>query len=297
MYSIHRARLAPILALTALLAASLWTPPLAGAQSARSVTASARCVDASAGGKPEVEVTLTNQTGEAVTVSFVHGFTTGQVFVPMMRIEESQAGTPIVVADGASETVRAPWDDLGDLPGYIGGALVVTSLGALVPLCSERAADADEIMLGPAPASDEAARQEAVTTAVQTLGRLESWRAYPALYELLHPDAQAEVPFAALACWYAARYGLPDEPLTTLVFGNEVDAIAFGPWTWGVTDESYPDAAAVAYRQEVGTIVEVEEVSSSMHLVEADGQWRWFFGTSEEELATLPVDCDLRGGG
>jgi hypothetical protein len=292
-----RARLVPLIALAALLAASLGAPTLARAQTARSVTASARCIDAGAGGQPEVEVTLTNQTGEALTVSYVHGFTTSQVFVPMMRMEEPDSSTAVVIADGTTETVRAPWDDLGDLPGYIGGALVVTNMGALVPVCSERAVDADEIMLGPAPASDEEARQEAVTIAVQTLGRLESWRAYPALYQLLHPDAQAEAPFTALACWYAAQYGLPDEPLTTLVFGNDVDAVAFGPWTWGVTGETYPDAATVDYRQEVGTIVDVDEVASTMHLVEADGQWRWFFGASEEALAALPVDCDLGGAG
>jgi hypothetical protein len=172
----------------------------------------------------------------------------------------------------------------------------VTNVGVLVPACSDRPVDADEIVLGPAPSSDEEAREEAVTLAVQTLGRLESYRAYPALYRLLHPDAQAEVPFAAMACWYAAQYDLPVDPLLTLVFWNTVDSVAFGPWTWDVTGTSYPDAAAVEYRQLAGTIVESEETSSVMHLVEFDGQWRWFFGTSAEDLAALPTDCDLSGG-
>jgi hypothetical protein len=293
----HGARLGAFVGLIALLVATFCLPLQATAQSPRTVTASARCLDAGAGGQPEVEVTLTNQTGESVTVSYVHGFTTSQAFVPLMRTEAPGTVAPMVVADGDTQTLRAPWDDLGDPPGFIGGALVVTSAGALVPLCSERPVDADELQLGPAPASDEAAREEAVRIAVETLGRLESWRAYPALYQLLHPDAQAEVPFAAMACWYAERYGLPSDPQRTLVFDNVVDHVEFGPWTWAVTGETYPNAAAVAYRQKIGTIAQAEEVETSFHLVEADGQWRWFFGVSREALDALPTDCELSGAG
>jgi hypothetical protein len=132
---------------------------------------------------------------------------------------------------------------------------------------------------------------------VETLGQLESWRAYPALYQLLHPDAQAAVPFEAMACWYAERYGLPSDPLVTLVFDNAVDAVSFAPWTWQVSGATYPNAAAVDYRQTVGTIVQSEEVATSFHLVEVDGQWRWFFGVSRDALAALPTTCDLSGAG
>lgn len=288
-------RLVSFLGLAAVLVASHGLAPVTTAQPARSVTASARCVDAGTGGQPEVEVTLTNRTGGPLTVSDVHGFTTSQAFAPMMRMEDPGTIPPVVLADGETRTLRGPWDDLGDPPGYFGAALVTTSAGALVPMCSERAADGDELQLGPAPTSDQAAREEAVAIAVQTLGSLESWRAYPALYQLLHPDARAEVPFAALACWYAAQYGLPGTPQRTLVFENAVDDITFGPWIWAVTGQTYADTAAVAYRQKVGTIAAVDEVPTSMHLVEADGQWRWFFGTSAEALAALPTDCELGG--
>ena len=291
------AHVLPFLALVALVVTSLSLPGFAAAQSTRSVTASARCFDTDAGEQPEVAVTLTNRTGDALIVSYVHGFTTSQAFVPMMRMEQPGAVAPVVVADGETQTLRARWDDLGDPPGFIGGALVVTSAGALVPACSERAVDADELQLGPAPTSEEEAREEAVTIAVETIGRLESWRAYPALYQLLHPDAQAEVPFATLACAYAAQFGLPTDPLVTMVFANTVDDVTFEPWTWTVNGETYPDAAAVDYRKQVGSIAESEEVATSMHLVEADGQWRWFFGASQEALAALPSDCDLGGMG
>ena len=47
----------------------------------------------------------------------------------------------------------------------------------------------------------------------------------------------------------------------------------------------------------IGTIVESEVMATSMHLVEANVQWRWFFGTSGDVLAALPTDCDLGGAG
>jgi hypothetical protein len=290
-------RLVSALGLALLLAATLAQSSPGGAQATRIVTASARCLDAGTGEEPQVEVTLTNQSGRPLTVSYVHGYTSPQVFIPMMRAVAPEDSPPVVVPDGETRVLTAPWDDLGDPPGFLGGALVVTSAGALVPACSDRPVDADELLLGPAPQSAAEERVEDVTIAVQTIGRLESWRAYSALYELLHPDARAEVPFAVMACWYAAQYGLSTDPLLKLIFRNTVDEVSFGPWTWTVTGETYPDVAAVAFRQMVGTITDSEEIASAMHLVESEGQWRWFFGASQEALADLSPDCDLAGTG
>lgn len=286
-------RLALSLVVLILVAIPRGAQPMASAQSERMVTATARCLETGSDGHPEVEVRLTNQTGAPLIVSYVRGYTTGQAFVPRMRMVVPEPAPPVVVADGETATVTAPWDDLDDRPTAIGGALVVTSAGALVPACSDRSADADEVHLGPAPASAAEARREAVAITVEMLGRLESWRAYPALYQLLHPDAQTQVSFPALACWYAAQFGLPDEPLVNLVFGNHVDEVAFGPWTWAVTGETYPDAAEVAYTTKVGTIAAAEDIASTMHLVASEGQWRWFFGTNQEGLAALPTNCGL----
>lgn len=289
--------LVPCLTLATLLGLPLGQPPVTSAQEDRIVTASARCHDVAAGARPEITVTLTNRTGAPLTITDLHGITVTQAFSVLMRTTAPPDMPPLAVPDGETRTPRAPWDDLGQGPGFLGAALVVTSAGALVPGCSDRLADADELRLGPPPISDEAARREAVTIAVETLGRLESWRAYPALYQLLHSDARAVTPFAAVACWYAAQFGLPGEPQQTLVFRTAVDEITFGPWIWGVTGRTYPDAAAVAYRQTVGTIAATEEVSAAMHLVAADGQWRWFFGVSPEALAALPAGCDLDPAG
>jgi hypothetical protein len=293
----RRIRLVSVFGLTLLLAATLALPPLGVAQATRIVTASARCLDAGPGGEPQVEVTLTNQSGRPLTVSYVHGYTSPQVFIPMMRAVAPDDMPPVVIPDGKTRVLTAPWDDLGDPPGVLGGALVVTSAGALVPACTDRPVDADELLLGPAPASAAEARIEDVTLTVRMLGLLEQWRAYPALYQLLHPDARAEVPFAVMTCWYAARYGLSTDPLMRVVFSNTVDEVGFGSWTWAVTGKTYPDAAAVAYRQTVGTIADSEEIATSMHLVESEGQWRWFFGTSQEALAALSPDCDLASAG
>ena len=280
-------------ALAAALVLALAPQTLGSAQPARIVTATARCQEASAGLQPEVEVTVANHSGAPLTVSYVHGFTTTQAFMVLMRMVDQGDISPVVIPDGATRTVRAAWDDLRQGPGTLGAALVVTSAGALVPGCSDRPVDADEILLGPEPTSDDAARREAITIATQTLGRLESWRAYPALYQLLHPDARAEVPFAAVTCWYVEQYGLPSDAERPQVFGAEVDEITFGPWTWGVTRETYPDAAAVTYRQMVGAIARTEEVAAAMHLLSAEGQWHWFFGANRAALDALPTDCDL----
>ena len=285
-------RIAPLLIVT-LLATSLYLPHFSSAQSARVVTASARCQAAGSGLLPEVEVSLTNETGAPLTVSYIRGFTTTQAFDVLMRTTYAGDMPPTIIPDGETRTLRGEWDDLRQGSGYLGAALIVTNAGALVPGCSDRPADADQILLGPASVSAEEARREAVEITTQMLGQLESWRAYPALYQLLHPDARAEVPFAALACWYAERYGLPGEPRPTMVFGYEVDTIAFGSWTWAVTGRTYPVAAAVAYREKIGTLAATEEVPTSMHLVEAGGQWRWFFGVSRTGLDALPTDCLL----
>src|SRR5215216_1980737 len=79
-------RAAPLLAVIALIAAV--AGPLAGVRAAqadqRTVTASATCDDG--GAQPEVHVTITNQTGAPLQVSYVHGFTTPQATAVLMRM-------------------------------------------------------------------------------------------------------------------------------------------------------------------------------------------------------------------
>ena len=69
--------------------------------------------------------------------------------------------------------------------------------------------------------------------------------------------------------------------------------VSFGPWTWGVTGKAYPEAATVTETQQIGTITSTQAETSTGHLVEADGLWGWFFGSTQEGLAAQPTDCDL----
>lgn len=288
-------------ALLALAAAPLLGGPLAAARATtgRTVKASAICIVPGPGGPatPVVEVTLSNHTGAPLSVVYVHGFTTGQVFAIRMRMAEQPRQPATIVPDGATRILRGPWDDLRPAAGTLGGALIVTSAGALTPVCGSRAVDASTLRLGPAPTTAAETQQEGARLAAETIGRLESWRAYPALYALLHPDARAEVPFAAVACWYAGQYGLPGLPAPKLIFDTTVTDIQFGAWTWAVSGRTYALAAEVSQRQQVGTIALTEPVSGVEHLVYADGFWRWFFATSAAGLAAQPTDCHLGAGG
>ena len=210
----------------------------------------------------------------------------------MRMVDPGEVQTSIVPADG-SRALSAPWDDLRDGEGYAGGALVVTNLGLLMPTCGDRPEDADRLTLRRAPSTTNGARREAVRIAAETLGQLETWRAYPALYALLHSDVRAEVPFRAVACWYAERYGLPETPAYPGPFSVKVRHVHFGAWTWSVTGKGFPDAAEVTYRQQVGTVGKTEPVDGVEHLAFADSQWRWFFGVDPEDVTNQPTDCDL----
>jgi hypothetical protein len=268
----------------------------ATATAARTVTASVRCIEPLADGKDPaaVEVILTNRSDLPVTVSYVHGFTTGQDFNPIFRQKDPGAPPVYTVDDGDSFIVHAGWDDSRRSAGDAGGAIVVTSAGVLVPICGE----ADTELVDPLPAllrTDHEAEVQAATIAAQTIGRLEGWHAYPALYALLHPDAQAEVSFAAVACWYAGEYGLSSGPGFKTVFSTEVTSLTFGDWRWTVNGRTYHAAAAVAYRQSVGSITKPAPVEGVEHLVKAEGQYRWFFGTDRAALAAQETNCDLGG--
>ena len=59
----------------------------------------------------------------------------------------------------------------------------------------------------PVKESDEAA--ESAEIAALTIGQLESWRAYPALYTLIHPDVREKISFKQITCcttsWISPR--------------------------------------------------------------------------------------------
>ena len=129
--------------------------------------------------------------------------------------------------------------------------------------------------------------------AAEAIGQLEAWRAYPALYALLHPDAQEAVSFAAMTCWYSVRFGPPHTDETQTIFSTEATDVAADDWTWGVNGTTYDGSAEVTYEQAIGQSEDAEPDESVMHLVEVDGVWRWFFGGSAEGVAGLATDCEL----
>lgn len=117
--------------------------------------------------------------------------------------------------------------------------------------------------------------------AAEELSRLEASSQIESVYDLLHPNAKAIVPFAVVAGWYAdaspARGASPADALK----------IRFIPWTWEVTGQTYPNTAEFAYRQ---TLADGTTIRDEVRLVKSDnGVWRWFFGRDrdfvEEQIA------------
>lgn len=280
-------RLIPLLLALLVAAPALGAPPLA-AQVARTVTVHARCELGPGAVPSEVAVTITNRTGAPLRVGYVRSLAVPSVVYPPGVADLDVFDDPVAV--------RVPrLEDEGG-GGYPPGALVVTNAGVLAVECERGAiAGTTEVLaLGPAPATAAAAREEAVRIAAETIAELERRYAFDALYALLHPDAQREVAFQAVACWYYDEFAPAITPGEVEIIG-----LAFGAWTWGVNGVTYPDAAEVAYRQVFrhGTgygepRAEVRE--ATQHLVLADRQWRWFFGGDRAWLASLRTDCGLR---
>ncbi len=215
--------------------------PLAGSPalaqtSGRTVTATARCVEWSKSAPAHVEVALTNNSGLPISLSYLHGWTTGEALNPTFLMRDPGETVSQSIQDGDTLVVQAPWDDLRRHEGDIGMAIVVTTAGVLMPICDGSKAGLEQ-PLGPKPTNGQEAVTELATIAAETIGVLETWRAYPALYALLHPDAQAAISFRKVACWYAGQFGIP----TTWkqgVFSTQVLDVSLGLWTWDVNGRS-----------------------------------------------------------
>jgi hypothetical protein len=122
---------------------------------------------------------------------------------------------------------------------------------------------------------------ETALAAAETLSRLEASGQFDALYDRMHPDAQAIVPRSAVVGWYRDAFA-PHGPHPT-----EAIKVRFLDWTWPVTGKTYAQTADVAYRQDFADGLMVRD---EVRLVKgADGGWRWFFGRDrafvEEQIA------------
>lgn len=110
--------------------------------------------------------------------------------------------------------------------------------------------------------------------AAENLSLLEVTGQLEGLYDLLHPDARAVVPLAAVRGWY--EIASPSRGASVA----EVVKVRFIPWTWQVTGQMYPETAEVAFRQ---TLANGRVIRDEVRLVKnGQGEWGWFFGRDRE---------------
>ena len=161
--------------------------------------------------------------------------------------------------------------DVSPLEFFVRGSLVVRLV--LLLACGGL------LLLAPASAFAQTEGEEArVSEVARELSRLEAEGDFDALYDRLHPDVREVVPRAAVVGWYEAQFAASRTAELT------VSDVAFGPWTWPVTGKTYARTAAVSFVQPYWVDDERSEVAGVVHLVEEDGEWRWFWGTSRASV-------------
>lgn len=286
-----------LLALLALAQPFVATAPVRAAGQ-RTVTASVACarVIGEASGLPKIEATIKNRTGAPLRIGYLRAFGTAQNLeggVTGLAMSASATEETITVEDGQTRRLPVEWGGVALKRSDAIVALIVTNAGLLLPGCGEQ--EPRTLTLpADAPADDQAATAEAVTRGAETIGQLESLRAYPALYALMHPDGRAAVSVEAMSCWYLGQFGPPVTPDTPAIISTTVESVRIVDWTWGVNGKVYPGAAEVKQSQEIGVPPKGGEVqTATIHLVEEDGIWRWFFGSTPDGVAGLTESCDI----
>lgn len=153
-------------------------------------------------------------------------------------------------------------------------------------------------LLGPAPAMATAAyRERDAQDAMQMayyLSVLEANGQFNALYDLIHPDAHAIIPRAAVVGWYQNEFA-PRGASPAIITG-----VRLVVWTWPVTGVAYPYTAEVSFIQEFWDGGAQTVLQDVVHLVQDRyGTSRWFFGRSREfvqEQIDRYVNQTPRGG-
>ena len=144
------------------------------------------------------------------------------------------------------------------------GIVVLMAMAGIMPAAPQAAAEPTEDDLYDAGAM------------VMKIARLEAKGLFDVLYGYMHPDSQAVVPEEVVVAWYEREFS------DKVVGEPEITDVDFADWKWDVTGKIYRDAAAVSFVQAVVVDGEADEVEGVLHLVEDDGDWKWFFGDSEE---------------
>ena len=138
------------------------------------------------------------------------------------------------------------------------------------------------LSLAPAASAQdrEADARGAVATA-REIFRLADECKFNAMYDRIHPDAHAEVPRVVAVKVFEQLYAVAQAGR------SEIVGVDLGPWTWGVTGKTYDYAAQIAFQQPyVDENGDEQTLEDKMYLVESNGEWRWFFGSSREFVDT-----------
>jgi predicted metalloprotease len=107
-------------------------------------------------------------------------------------------------------------------------------------------------------------------------------RKFNAIYDRIHPDAQAIVPRAAAVGAFTDIYEAAQAGRA------EIQDVQIGAWTWGVTEQTYDYAAQVRFVQPfVDENGHESLLEDRMYLVESGGEWRWFFGSNPDFVAEV----------
>lgn len=119
-------------------------------------------------------------------------------------------------------------------------------------------------------------RANAAATAAEIL-RLAGDHKFNSMYDYMHPDAMAVVPRAAAVGVFTEVYA------DSQAGDAQIVGVEMVPWTWGVTGQQYPYAAKVTFVQPyVDDDNQQQWLQDDMYLVNSNGEWRWFFGSSPE---------------
>ena len=118
---------------------------------------------------------------------------------------------------------------------------------------------------------------DAANRAVE-ISALEAARNFDAVYDLMHPDAQAIIPRAAVVGWYGDF--LADQEAGVLT----VTGVSIVSWQWPVTGQTYDQTAEVSFVQPYTRNGVTSNEPEIVRLVDpGDGRGpRWFFGRSRE---------------
>src|SRR6478736_8143618 len=163
-------------------------------------------------------------------------------------------------------------------------ALLVATSSSTFALLSAKCAHAQDL------ATDAANRAVEISA-------LEAARNFDAVYDLMHPDAQAIIPRAAVVGWNRDFLSDQDAGVLTVI------GVSIVSWQWPVTGQTYDQTAEVSFVQPYTRNGVTSNEPEIVRLVDpGDGLGpRWFFGRSrefvDEKIARYPEAVNVQQDG